>query len=94
MRILQNNGFKSVGSKALGFCLLVLVGLAFLACPADDPPPVDQVDFTVGAADFATVMKSISNRPGTYTVTLTEDVINYGGVTIIDGVKITVNGGA
>ena len=60
---------------------------------ADDDEEGEKTDFTVGAADFPIVMKSICDKPGTYTVTLTEDVINYGGVTIIDGVKITVNGG-
>jgi hypothetical protein len=60
---------------------------------ADDDEEGEKTDFIVGAADFPIVMKSISDKPGTYTVTLTEDVINYGGVTIIDGVTITVNGG-
>jgi len=52
-----------------------------------------QKDFTVGAADFPIVMKSICDKPGTYTVTLTEDVINYHGVLLEPaGVKITVKG--
>jgi len=57
-----------------------------------DSADIADNEFTVTSANFDSTVKSIRNTPGEYIITLTDDLLDYPGITIYEGVKLTVKG--
>jgi hypothetical protein len=94
-RVKMDKRKKMLRKKSLGavVCLAVLA-LVFAACPTDSSGNDSKiVTKNVTAANFASTLEDIKDKPGEYLINLSGDVIDYTGIAFATpGVKVTLKG--